>query len=85
LSERQANSDAQLGMSNLFKRVNAERDEKEAIDEKNVVTDKLRHAKPKEGYQEKEENDLPREVEQTGRSGMCINYIELLKLFYSGH
>lgn len=32
--------------------------------------DRLRHAKPTSGYREKEEDDLPAEVEGTGRSNM---------------
>jgi hypothetical protein len=46
-----------------------DRDEKEAIDESNVIKgDRLRHAKPTSGYREKEEDDLPAAVEETGRS-----------------
>ena len=58
-------SDAQLGnyYSSNCVWCDLERDDKEAIDESNIIQgDRLRHAKPAEGkYQEKEEDDLPEE------------------------
>lgn len=48
------------------------KDEKEAIDKSNIIKgDRTRHAKATAGsYKEKEEDDLPAEVEQSGRSSM---------------
>jgi hypothetical protein len=48
------------------------KDEKEAIDESNIIKgDRTRHAKTTAGgYKEKEEDDLPAEVEQSGQSSM---------------
>ena len=42
-----------------------ERDDKDAIDESNIIKgDRLRHAKPAGGkYREKEEDDLPEEAQ----------------------
>jgi hypothetical protein len=66
MDDRVKDSNAQLGsfLDPLFDWL-LERDDKEAIDESNIIDgDRLRHAKPAKGkYQEKEEDDLPAEAQ----------------------
>jgi len=73
-TEQDPNSDAQIGKFNFFLGEHLEsnavvaQDEKDAIDEDNIVDERTRGAKPKTDYTEKEEDDLSQEALELGTS-----------------